>query len=158
MEPAERREQCIKDLESVLSQIGLHSGAVTLTKDKKSSGTTQDNPNKICMGGSKARHLLANHSRSESHTQFQIWKQVCDVTTFRGNDAHMGLKRAQIWETLDDLVKLMEKPKLTDDEIETLQDAIQNFTSQMVDAWGETHITHYMVKSSHFNQCYLSFL
>ena len=38
------------------------------------------------------------------------------MTTFRENDAIMGLKRAQVCETLDNLVKLMEKPKLSNDE------------------------------------------
>ena len=62
MEPKERREECLSALELVLSNVGLHGGAVTLTKDTKKLGSTQDNPSKICMGGAKARHLLSNHS------------------------------------------------------------------------------------------------
>lgn len=145
MEPAERRDESICALEEILSSIGLHAGAVVLTKNKKSN-PTQDNPNKICMGGSKARHLLANHSHSDSRTEFEIWKKVCDVTTYRGNDHKLGLKRAQIWEACDTMVDLLERPHLGENDIESFKQTICTFTEQMVEAWGETHITHYMVR------------
>ena len=70
MEPADRREECIRELEDILSSVGLHGGAVKLTKDRKASGATQDWPNKICMGGRKARHLLSNYSDSQSPNEF----------------------------------------------------------------------------------------
>lgn len=145
MEPAERRDDSICALEEVLSSIGLHDGAVVLTKNKKSN-PTQDNPNKICMGGSKARHLLANHSDSNSRTEFEIWKKVCDVTTYRGNDYRIGIKRARVWETCDQMVDLLERPHLSENDIESLKHTISRFTGEMVEAWGETHITHYMVR------------
>lgn len=145
MEPAERRDDSIRALEEILSSIGLHAGAVVLTKNKKSN-PTQDNPNKICMGGSKARHLLTNHSGSNSRTEFEIWKKVCDVTTYRGNDYRIGIKRASVWETCDQMVDLLERPHLSENDIESLKHAICKFTGEMVEAWGETHITHYMVR------------
>ena len=145
MEPEDLRRECINKLEDALSSVGLHGGAVTLSKDSKKSGQGQDNPNKICMGGSKARHLISNHSGSTSHTQFQIWKQICDCTTYRGNNAELGLKRARPWESLDTMIPLLEKARLSPEEITTLTSIIHTFTQQMVDAWGETHITHYMV-------------
>lgn len=40
MELVERREECICALQDVLSSVGLHGGAVTLTKDTKTSGST----------------------------------------------------------------------------------------------------------------------
>ena len=40
---------------------------------------------------------------------------------------------------------LLEKERLTSQEISNLNFAINTFTTQMVDAWGQTHITHYMV-------------
>ena len=147
MEPVERREECVHALEVILSCVGLHGGAVSLKKDTKTSGLTQDNPSKICMGGAKTRHLLSNHSESKSHTEFGIWKKICAVTTYKGNDAALGLKRARVWESLDHMVKLMEKPTLNSDEKDALKEAIKIFTKDMVDAWGETHITHYMVIS-----------
>lgn len=145
MEPETRRQECIREMEGLLSSVGLHGGAVTLTKDQKASGSTQDNPHKICMGGAKARHLLSNHTQSASHTEFQLWKKVCDITTYRGNDANLGMKRARVWESLDNMIRLLEKSNLTNSEAEELKQTIDTFTYQMVDAWGETHITHYMV-------------
>lgn len=97
------------------------------------------------MGGSKARHLLSNHLNSCSHTNFEIWKKVCDVTTYWGNDARLGLKRARVWEACDKMVDLLEQPHVDDNGIEELKQATSKFTEEMVEAWGETHITHYMV-------------
>lgn len=145
MEPADRREECIRELEDILSSVGLHGGAVELTKDRKASGATQDRPNKICMGGRKARHLLSNYSDSQSPNEFQLWKRVCDITTYKGNEAALGLKRARVWQSADELFGLLEKGRLTSQEISNLKFAINTFTAQMVDAWGQTHITHYMV-------------
>ena len=59
-------------------------------------GQGQDNPNKICMGRSKAWHLLSNLIDSQSNTKFQIWKKICEVTTYKGNDAKLGLKCARV--------------------------------------------------------------
>lgn len=56
----------------------------------------------------------------------------------------LGLKRARVWESCDIMVHLLEKCRLSDQEIAAFKQAIQKFTEQMVDAWGETHITHYM--------------
>ena len=51
MEPTKRQEECVHALEVILSCVGLHGGGVSLKKDTKTSGSTQDNPSKICMGG-----------------------------------------------------------------------------------------------------------
>lgn len=146
MEPETRRDECIRGLEAALSSIGLHDGAVTLSKDRKNPNTTQDNPNKICMGGAKARRLLSNHTDALSHTNFEVWKKVCDATTYRGNEASLGIKRARVWESCDAMIDLLERPTLTESDIELFKASVHQFTDLMVDAWGETHITHYMVR------------
>ena len=42
-------------------------------------------------------------------------------------------------------MKLLERPHLSEDDIQAFKASISAFTELMVDAWGETHITHYMV-------------
>ena len=90
-------------------------------------------------------HLLSNYSNSQSPNEFQLWKRVCDITTYKGNEAALGLKWARVWQSVDELFGLLEKGRLTSQEISNLKFAINTFTAQMVDAWGQTHITHYMV-------------
>ena len=68
----------------------------------------------------------------------------------QGNDANLGIKRARVWESLDSMIKLLEKASLASTEVEELKEKINLFTYQMVDAWGETHITHYMVDFTEF--------
>ena len=145
MEPKSQHQESLKALEEILSNVGLHGGVICFSKDTKKSRKGQDNPNKIFMGGSKAYHLLSNHTESQSNTKFQIWKKICQVTTYKGNDAELGLKRARVWEAVDKLMMLLEKATLQDNEMDELKLAIKTFTRNMVDAWGETHITHYMV-------------
>lgn len=59
---------------------------------------------------------------------FELWKKVCDCTTYRGNATTMGLKRAKVWATLDELVRLLEKAKLSQEEISSLKTLIGTFT------------------------------
>ncbi len=110
------------------------------------------------MGGAKARRLLSNHTDALSHSDFEVWKKVCDATTYRGNEASIGLKRARVWESCDAMVKLLERPTLSEGDIELFKASIRKFTELMVDAWGETHITHYMVSiraNNKINDCVL---
>ena len=81
MEPEGCQEESIHTLEDELFSIEPHARVVVLKKDRKSN-PTQDNPNKIFMDGSKARHLLSNHLGSHNHAKFKIWKKICDVTTY----------------------------------------------------------------------------
>ena len=75
-----------------------------------------------------------------------MWKKICDITTYKGNDANLGIKRSRVWESLDSMIKLLKKANLVSTtEVEEFKEKINLFTYQMVDAWGETHITHYMV-------------
>ena len=71
---------------------------------------------------------------------------MCDVTTYRGNDYRIGIKRARVWETCDQMVDFLERPHLSENDIESLKHTIFKFTGEMVGTWGETHITHYMVR------------
>ena len=75
------------------------------------------------MGGSKARHLLSNHLGYHSYTNFEIWKQICDVITYQGNDTKLGLKYARVWEACNKMVDLLEGSHLDDHGIEALKQA-----------------------------------
>lgn len=46
----------------------------------------------------------------------------------------------------DQMVDLLERPQLSENDIESLKHTICKFTGEMVEAWGETHITHYTVR------------
>ena len=68
-----------------------------------------------------------------------------DVTTDRDNETYLGMKRAKVWQAFDAISKLVEKPTLIEIEFVQLKMAIKIFIGGMINAWGETHITHYMV-------------
>jgi hypothetical protein len=46
---------------------------------------------------------------------------------------------------LDALIGEMRKDKMNVGDEQRFQQAVLDFTKAMVEAWGETHITHYMV-------------
>ena len=82
----------------------LHARAVVLTKDRKSN-PTQDNPNKISMGGLKAKHLLSNHLGSHSNTNFENWKKICDATTYKEMMPTLDKKVHAYWRhVINDLI------------------------------------------------------
>ena len=49
-----------------------------------------------------------------------------------------------MWKDLDAMLMHLERPSFTKDQMMELKRNIASFTKNMVDAWGETHVTHYM--------------
>ena len=66
------------------------------------------------------------------------------MTTYTGSHETLGLQRARVWEACNEMMRLLERPCLNEEEIATLKDSIDKFTKIMIDAWGQNHITHYM--------------
>ena len=53
--------------------------------------------------------------------------------------------RAKVWPKLDAFVKLLRQSQSDEMYYEKFRMAVTEFTQLMVKAWGETHITHYIV-------------
>ena len=60
------------------------------------------------MGGAKAIHLLSKTLDSNSHNEWEAWKKVCDVTTYTEDKVCLAIKRAKVWQAIDEVSKLME--------------------------------------------------
>ena len=104
------------------------------------------------MGGAKARQFLSNHNLGkEKHTlshspsSWECWQALCECTTNNASHPSTMTLRAKVWPKLDAFVKLLHQSQSDEMYYEKFRMAVIEFTQLMVKAWGETHITHYMV-------------
>lgn len=141
MKPKKKSDECLAKLEEILSKMGLHGGNVKLCRD---GNNDQNVPAKVSMGGGKARRLLSNHSKS-SKLSYENWKDICACTTNQVDSVVIANKRMKVWVTLDRMVKTMKKRTIQQSELQEFGKTIDEFIAAMVDAWGATHLTHYMV-------------
>ena len=112
------------------------------------------------MSGQKARHFLKRKKTPVSHrttsedaevpqptnNPWELWKQLCKATTDNDSNVELTNKRKQVWAQFDKLVQLMGLTKTIEEQRESFQTACMEFTKVYTLAWGESNITHYMVR------------
>lgn len=146
MKLKDRAASCVSKVEELLSSMGLHGGNVKLQKDAQLLHTSGNLPAKVSMGGVKAQRFLSNHRRNQKNIGWGFWEQLCECTTNLESDSLVRNMRARVWKVLNKLAKILRQHSITNDDVQLLKDAIVEFTQAMVIGWGETHITHYMVR------------
>ena len=107
------------------------------------------------MGGAKARRFLQRppskvpkFSMSTTSTKrWELWKDLCSFTTFGGSDPNVALLQEKVWEDFNTVVWLMSLQNTTPDQRQQFTEALRNFTTSFVNAWGEVNATHYIVSS-----------
>lgn len=102
-------------------------------------------PCKPSIGGSKARRFLSNHSGKPTKIQYSIWIDVLNATKDFEEKGTTRIKKVEVWTKLDNMVKLLRKNKLSDTDVLLIEKSTIEFVDAVKDAWGEDHITHYMV-------------
>lgn len=135
----------IERLEQVLSKAGLHKGNVKIKKSEKLSGKSGNVPNKPSVGGAKARRFLSNHTGKSSTVTYNVWKDVVAASKDFEEKGNTRLKKAAVWQNLDNLIGMLRKEKLSEIDIANLQKYCEIFVKSVAECWGENHVTHYMV-------------
>ena len=110
---------------------------------------------KVSMSGAKARRFLQRPpskvpkfpTSSTSTKIWELWKDLCNVTTSKGSDPNVALLREKVWVDFNTVVWLMSLQNTTLDQCQQFTEAIRNFTTSFVNAWGEVNATHYIVSN-----------
>lgn len=139
--PEDLSVRCIAKTEALLSSMGLHEGHVQLKVDHKLSEKTQNLPEKVSMGGGKARRFLTNHNLNTNHRTlshstlgWEYWKPWCECTTNKASHPQTATLRAKLWSKLDAFIKLFRQGQLDDMYYERFTIAMKKFTQLMVNA------------------------
>lgn len=154
MKPMERSQEAISKVESLLNSIGCHGTNTSIVAEKK-NGSAHEVAQQVSMSGLKARHFLkkplpkdpnATTTSSSSEGLWELWKDLCKHTTDNDSNVHNVNNRKLVWASFDKMVKVMCLASTTNEQREKFHNLLKEFTDAVVTAWGETNITHYMVK------------
>ena len=141
--PQTESKKSIEAIESVLSKAGLHGGHVKIEKDIKRSGTRGNIPAKPSISGVKARRFLENKC---GHGCWGLYEQLIDAEDDRTSGGRESSRKKKCaWRSLSSLFLLMEKDKFMDGDAIAFQEVVTDFIKAMKEAWGDNHMTHYMV-------------
>jgi hypothetical protein len=154
--PQAESKKSIEAIERVLSKAGLHGGHVKIEKDIKRSGTRGNLPAKPSMSGVKARRFLENKC---GHGCWGLYEELIDAEDDRTSEGRESTRKKKCsWRSLSSFFLLMDKEKFMEGDAITFQEAITDFIREMIEAWGDNHMTHYMVCILIFIPLVLSFV
>jgi hypothetical protein len=154
--PKEESKNLIEAIEQVLSKAGLHGGNVKIEKYIKRSGTRGNLPTNPSMSGVKAHHFLENKC---GHGCLGFYEDLIDAEDDRTSGGHESArKKKHAWRSLSSLFMLMDKEKFIEGDATTFQKVVTDFIRAIKEAWGESHMTHYMVCILIFIPLVLSFV
>lgn len=150
MPTQERKVTAIGKVEDLLNSLGCHGGNVKIEVNKQASGMSHEVAQQVSMTGAKARRFLEKPaSIDNSKKTWGLWRQLCAITT----DVDCPLPtlvniRKQLWINFNKMVRLMNQSSTTAQERAAFQQHIVDFTQNLIESWGESKVTHYMVGSS----------
>ena len=136
-------------------KLDATGGNVQIRVDKKKYGVNHEVAQKVSMSGAKARRFLQRASSklpkfptsSTSTRKWELWKDLCSSTTSEGSDPNVALLQAKVWVDSNSVVRLMSLQITGEDQRQQLSEAIRNFTTSFVNAWGEVNVVHYIVSN-----------
>lgn len=154
LQPKSVSDEGIKRIEEILSEMGLHGGKVKIISCSKRSTTSHQVPIKPSLGGVKARRFLSyNGSKSRmrkdgspSSIKYNLWKKLHNAIKDHANNGEARNHKAEVWIHLDEVFRLLDSKRWTQNDNLRLRSALQSFGKSMQDAWSAQSITHYMVK------------
>lgn len=150
-----RQDEALSKVENILNEIGCHGGNVQIRVDKKISGVNHEVAQKVSMSGAKARRFLQRPpskipkfpTSNTSTKKWELWKDLCSCTTSECSNADIALLREKVWVDLNSVIRLMSLQITTQDQRQQFSEAVRNFTTSFVNAWGEVNVVHYIVSN-----------
>lgn len=142
MQDEARKTEAIDLMEKTLSAIGVESGNCVLKQDVKKSGTTGNVVMKPSLRGGVALKLFRPSSWS---THSRVWKEVIISEMNNLENGQAKMKRQRVWETLEDLVPYFTGLVLSSEQRRNCRVRMDEFGVAFIAAFGEGHVTHYIV-------------
>lgn len=144
MQDNARRAEATDLMEKTLSAIGVESGNCVLKQDVKKSGKSGNVVMKPSLRGGVAIKLFrpsswSNHSR--------VWKAVIMSEMNNLESGRAKMKRQRVWETLEELLPYFTGLVLSTDQRRDCRVRMDAFGEAFIAAFGEGHVTHYIVSS-----------
>jgi hypothetical protein len=152
------QKQAIEDMQKVVSSTGAHGGNVIIFKDDQLSGKKNNVPNKPSFNGKHASNFFKKSSLPGGSDP--LYKDVVAAEKNYIGDGESRRAKLVVWKGLETLLPYLSGLTLTDDLIESFPSKLEDWGRQYVEAFGETHVTHYIVSPRSlflFCECFVGF-
>ena len=138
------RATAIEQMEKSLSAIGAHGGNVEIKRDPKLSGNTGNVPQKPSLSGTVASRLFRPSVWSGND---KAWKDICQAENNNAGSGADRIAKYQMWQAFEDVVPYLTGLVLTAEQRMQFKQKIHKWGKAYLKAFGEEHVTHYMVCS-----------
>lgn len=128
-------------MEKSLSMAGVHGGKVRIFKDSKISRTIGSIPNKPSMSGA---HVAALFKASKLTSKEKVWMDICKVEN--QSSPTTKLIRMHMWKAYEDLQPYLKGLALSPTQKTDFKILVHKWAKLYIQAFGEEHMTHYMVQ------------
>jgi hypothetical protein len=138
------RATAINQMEKSLSTLGAHGGNVEIKRDPKRSGNIGNVPQKPSLSGVVASRLFKPSVWSGND---KAWKDICQAENNNIGNGADRIAKASMWRAFEEVQPYFTGLLLTAEERQLFKQKIRNFGNAYLKAFGEEHVTHYMVFS-----------
>lgn len=145
------RATAIEQMEKSLSAIGAHGGNVEIRKDPKLSGSTGNVPQKPSFSGVVASRLFKPSVWSGND---KAWKDICQAESNNSGGGAHRRARAAMWQAFEEVLPYFSGLVLTAEQRVEFKVKIEIWGRAFLKAFGEEHVSHYMVSSLLFSRLF----
>lgn len=138
------RATAIEQMEKSLSAIGAHGGNVEIRKDPKLSGNTGNVPQKPSLSGVVASRLFKPSVWSGND---KAWKDVCQAENNNTRGGADRIAKAAMWQAFEEVLPYLTGLVLKAEQRLQFKQKIKHWGRAYLKAFGEEHVSHYMVRS-----------
>jgi len=137
------QQQAITEMQQVISATGAHGSNVKIFKDEKMAGKNSDVPCKPSFNGAHAAKIFKQSCLPEGSEKLYI--NIVNAEKNFIDDRESKQAKLEVWAQLDLLRPYFTKLILSNEEQHAFQILVTIWGRSYVNAFGETHVTHYIV-------------
>jgi hypothetical protein len=145
-----QKDSAIIDMEKSLLAIGVHGGNVQICIDPQLSGAHNSIPRKPSLNGVVANRLFQPSTWSGKD---RVWKDVYESEHNFMEQGRSRIARVDMWKAFEDIQPYLTGLTLTLEQRSSFKEKVEAFGRLYTAAFGEEHVTHYMV--SCFIHCFI---
>jgi hypothetical protein len=136
--------QAIEEMQRVLSSTGAHGSNVQIFKDDQLSSAANSVPNKPSFNGVHAAKLFKPSTLPRGSKKLYTDLVVVEKNFISGGQSKRD--KIDVWEGLDKLSPYFKGGLVLSDDLKhQFRLTVEQWGAKFLQAFGETHITHYIV-------------
>lgn len=125
MRPIERLKEALGKVEELLNSLGCHGRNVHIVV-KKDTGDKHEVAQQVSMSGGKSQRFFEKAPKKptrrrsspteEQDKPWELWKELCKVTTDNEVDPNIVNQRKQVWASFNKVLRLMNRSHTTKEQ------------------------------------------